>query len=57
MFGFGKKTELQKMEKQYKKLLDESYALSHSNRSASDIKAAEANSLMDKILELKAKEA
>lgn len=56
MFGFGKKTELQKMEKQYKKLLDESYALSHTNRSASDIKAAEANALMDKIMELKAKE-
>lgn len=56
MFGFGKKTELQKLEKQYKKLLDESYALSHTNRSASDIKAAEANSLMDKIIELKAKE-
>lgn len=54
MFGFGKNSKVQKLEKQYKKLIDESYALSHSNRAASDLKAAEAEALIGKILELKA---
>ncbi len=56
MFGFGKGAKVQKLEKQYRKLIDESYALSHSNRSASDLKAAEAEQLISKILELKAQE-
>lgn len=56
MFGFGKKSEVEKLEKKYKKLLDESYALSHTNRSASDVKAAEANAIMDEIMKLKEKE-
>jgi hypothetical protein len=43
MFGlFKKKSERQKLEERYKKLLEESYKLSHTNRTASDQKAAEA---------------
>lgn len=43
MFGlFKKKSEREKLEAKYKKLLEESYQLSHTNRTASDAKAAEA---------------
>ena len=42
MFGSANKKE--KLEKTYKKLLDESYRLSHTNRKKSDEKAAEAKS-------------
>jgi hypothetical protein len=46
---FKKKSEKEKLEAQYKKLLDESYKLSHTNRTASDLKAAEANEVLKKI--------
>ena len=46
---FKKKTEKEKLEAKYKKLLEESYKLSHSNRAASDDKAAEANEILKKI--------
>ncbi len=56
MFGlFKKKTEVEILQAQYKKLLDESYKLSHSDRRNSDIKRAEAESIMDKIVALKEK--
>jgi hypothetical protein len=41
LFGDPKK----KLEKKYKKLLDESYRLSHTDRKASDLKAAEADEI------------
>ena len=50
MFGlFKKKSEKEKLEEQYRKLIDESYKLSHTNRSASDQKAAEADGLLKQI--------
>lgn len=54
MFGlFKKKSEVEKLQEQYKKLMEESYKLSHSNRSASDQKAAEADAVLKKIEALK----
>jgi len=53
MFNFfKKKTELQKLEEKYDKLLKRSYELSHTNRAESDKLAAEA----DKVLQLIKKE-
>jgi hypothetical protein len=53
MFGiFNKETPKDKLEKQYKKLIDEAYKLSHSNRAASDKKQAEAEAVLKKIEEL-----
>jgi len=40
MFGFSNKKS--KLEKKYKKLLDDAYRLSHTNRRKSDEKTAEA---------------
>lgn len=54
MFGlFKKTTEVEKLQKEYKKLLKESFDLSKSNRSASDAKLAEAEAIQDKIIALK----
>lgn len=53
MFGlFKKKTEKEKLEETYKKLLEESYKLSHTNRKESDKKAFEADELLKKIQSL-----
>ena len=50
MFGlFKKKSQKEKLESEYEKLLQESYNLSTVNRAASDAKAAEANELLQKI--------
>lgn len=50
MFGiFKKKTEREKLETEYEKLLKESYKLSTINRTASDAKAAEADAILKKI--------
>jgi len=50
MFGlFTKKTEVEKLNLQYKKLLEEAYKLSTSNRKLSDLKTAEANAILEKI--------
>ena len=50
MFGlFKKKSEEEKLQEKYKKLLEESYKLSHSNRAASDQKAAEADAILKQI--------
>jgi hypothetical protein len=56
MFGLFKKTsELEKLQKQYEKLLAESHKLSTSNRSASDKKVVEAQIILEKIEVLTAK--
>jgi len=50
MFGlFKKETPKQKLEKQYKKLLEESYQLSSTDRKASDQKLAEAEEVAKQI--------
>lgn len=46
---FKKKTEKERLQDKYKKLLEVSYKLSHSDRMASDKKAAEADELLKKI--------
>lgn len=56
MFGlFKKKSELEKLQEQYKSLLSEAHKLSTSNRSASDKKVAEAEEVLKKIDSLTAK--
>jgi hypothetical protein len=50
MFGlFKKKTEKEKLQEQYQKLLEKSYKLSHTNRTESDKVALEADELLKKI--------
>ena len=50
MFGiFKKKTEKEKLSRQYKKLMEEAHRLSHSNRKAADAKYAEADAIAQKI--------
>jgi hypothetical protein len=50
MFGlFKKKSEKEKLEEKYQKLLDEAYRLSKTDRAASDLKAAEADEILKKI--------
>ncbi len=50
MFGlFKKKSEREKLEKQYKSLIAESHRLSTSNRAESDRKAAQAEEVARKI--------
>ena len=54
MFGlFKKKSEIEKLEIKYKKLLEEAYQLSTTNRKNSDNKASEANVVLKKIELLK----
>jgi hypothetical protein len=50
MFGlFKKKSEKERLMEQYKKLTEEAYKLSHSNRKAADEKTAEAEEILKKI--------
>jgi len=50
MFGlFKKKSEIEKLNIQYKKLLAEAHKLSTSNRQLSDSKMAEANEVLKQI--------
>lgn len=50
MFGlFKKKSEKEKLEDQYEKLLGEAHKLSTVNRTASDAKAAEADAILKRI--------
>ena len=50
MFGlFKKKTEKEKLEEQYRKLMEESFNLSKIDRKASDAKVAEAEAVLKKI--------
>lgn len=54
MFGlFKKQSELEKLQAQHQKLLAEVHRLSTIDRKASDLKMAEAEALMDKIVALK----
>jgi len=53
MFSFLKsKTPVERLQKQYEKLMSEAHQLSTSNRTASDAKVKEANDVQDKIMEL-----
>jgi len=55
MFGiFKKKSEKQKLETEYKQLLEEAFMLSKTNRRASDEKQAEAEQILDRIKKLEA---
>lgn len=57
MFGlFNKKSDLEKLKEKQRKLLDEAFQLSKTNRSASDKKTAEANALEAKIDALRKEE-
>ena len=50
MFGlFKKKSKVAVLKKKYNKLLGESYQLSHTNRTTSSLKAAEAEEVMKEI--------
>ena len=50
MFGlFKKKTEKEKLQEKYQKLMKEAYTLSNSNRIESDKKYAEADVIMKQI--------
>jgi hypothetical protein len=53
MFGLFKKSDPKKeLQKKYEKLLQESYTLSHTDRKKSDLKAAEANAVLQEIEKL-----
>ncbi|WP_422080506.1 Lacal_2735 family protein [Ulvibacterium sp.] len=50
MFGlFKKKSEVEKLQEKYQKLMKEAFDLSKSNRSASDTKYAEADEVQKQI--------
>jgi len=49
---FSRKSPKEKLQKQYEKLMKESYNLSKSNRQASDRKVAEAEEVLKQIAEL-----
>ncbi len=53
MFGLFKKDPVEKLSKQYKKLMAESYRLSTIDRAQSDIKRGEAERIMDEIEKLR----
>ena len=56
MFGlFKKKSELEKLQKKYKKLMEEAYKLQSVNRSDSDSKYLEADHILKSIEVLKDK--
>lgn len=48
---FSKKTEADRLRKQYKRLMKEAYQLSRTDRKGSDKKYAEADAIMQRILE------
>jgi hypothetical protein len=50
---FSRKSEKEKLNEKYKKLIDEAYKLSHSDRRASDLKTAEADAVLKQIEALK----
>ena len=56
MFGlFKKTTSVEKLQKQYEKLMAQWHALSTTNRAESDKKYAEAQSILEQIYQLKNK--
>jgi len=50
---FSRKSEKEKLNEKYKKLIDEAYKLSHTDRRASDLKTAEADAVLKQIEALK----
>lgn len=46
---FKKKSEKERLQEKYEKLLAESYKLSHTDRKKSDLKAAEADEVLKKL--------
>ncbi len=57
MFGlFKKKSKVEKLELQYKKLLEEAHKLSTTNRKMSDEKTFEANEVLKEIDQIKKSE-
>lgn len=57
MFGlFSKKSELDRLRQKHADLLKQAFVLSKSDRTASDLKTAEAAELETQILELSARE-
>jgi hypothetical protein len=52
-FFNSKKRKIKRLEKKYRKLLDESYKLSTKNRALSDEKSKEANDILNEIEKLK----
>ena len=48
---FKRKTEKEKLQARYKKLMEEAYKLSHTDRKASDLKSAEADAILKRIEE------
>jgi hypothetical protein len=52
---FRKKTETDRLRKQYQRLMKEAYQVSRTNRKGSDKIYAEADSVMQRILELDTK--
>ncbi len=54
MFGFKKKSEMERLQESYKELLEKAHKMSHSNRSLSDKLTAEAEEVAKKIDELRA---
>ncbi|SDR86018.1 Lacal_2735 family protein [Christiangramia echinicola] len=58
MFGlFKKKSETEKLQLKYKKLLEEAHRLSTTNRSASDEKMFQANEVLKEIERIKEQKA
>jgi hypothetical protein len=56
MFGlFKKKSEVDKLDAEYRRLMKESHRLSTTDRKASDAKAAEANQVLKLIEEIEGK--
>lgn len=54
MFGlFTSKSEQEKLQERYQKLMSEAHKLSHTNRRASDEKVAEAEQVMKQLERLK----
>ncbi len=49
MGWFSKKSEKQKLQEQYQKLIDQAYKLSHTDRKASDLLSAEAEEVLKKM--------
>ncbi len=52
MGWFSKKSEKEKLQEKYQKLVSEAYKLSHTDRKASDLKTAEADALIKEIEKL-----
>jgi hypothetical protein len=50
---FSRKSEKEKLNDTYKKLIEEAYKLSHTDRRASDLKTAEADDVLKQIENLK----